>query len=91
MLRLLAEAVGARVRLVHTPSSMGFALTRLVGLLMRDIVLSRDEVDGLMAGLLTSQEVPTGMTKLGDWLRDRVKLLGREYVSELLCDYDLSR
>ena len=39
LLRLLASAVGARVRLVRTPSSLGFALTRLVGLLLRDVVL----------------------------------------------------
>ena len=51
LLRLLASAVGARARLVHTPPSRGFAFTRLVGLLLRDVVLSRDEVDGLMAGL----------------------------------------
>ena len=51
LLRLLASAVGARVRLVHTPPSLGFALTRLVGLILRDVELSRDEVDGLMAGV----------------------------------------
>ena len=38
LLRLLASSVGARVRLVHTPPSLGFAMTRLVGLLLRDVV-----------------------------------------------------
>ena len=45
---------GVRIRLVHTAPSLGFAMTQLVGLLLRDVVLTRDEVDGLMAGLLTS-------------------------------------
>ena len=36
LLRLLAKAVNARVRLVHTSPSLGFALTRLVGLLLRE-------------------------------------------------------
>ena len=53
LMRLLASVVGARVRLVHTPPSLGFALTRLVALLLRDVVLTRDEVDGLMAGRIT--------------------------------------
>ena len=83
LLRLLASAVGARVRLVHTPASLGFALTRLVGLLLRDVVLTRDEVDGLMAGLLTSQGAPTGTTKLGDWQHENADVLGQAYVSEL--------
>ena len=83
LLRLLASSVDTRVRLVHTPPSLGFALTRLVGLLLRDVVLTRDEVDGLMVGLLTSRSAPKGMTRLGEWLNDNAGGLGRQYVSEL--------
>ena len=82
LLRLLAKAVGARVRLVHTLPSLGFALTRLVGLLLRDVVLTRDEVDGLMAGSLTSDAAPAGTTRLGEWLEANPGILGRQYVSE---------
>ena len=87
LLRFLASAVGARVRLAHTPASLGFALTRLVGLLLRDVVLSRDEVDGLMAGLLTSAEPTTGTTRLADWLNANSDGLGRRYVSERRRNY----
>ena len=83
LLRMLAGAQGARVRLVHTPPTAGFAMTRLVGLLLRDTVLTRDEVDGLMAGLLTSDNVPTGTTKLSDWLGGQGDNLGLIYISEL--------
>ena len=87
LLRLLASAVRARVRLVHTPPGVGYALTRLVGLVLREVVLTRDEVDGLMAGLLASSAVSSGMTKLGDWLADNADGLGRQYVSELHRNY----
>ena len=83
LLWLLAEAMGARVRLVHTPPTVGFALTRLVGVLLRDSVLTRDEVDGLMGGLLASDDAPTGTTRLDDWLAQNPDALGRSYVSEL--------
>ena len=66
---------------------MGLALTGLVGLLMRDMALTRDEVDGLMAGLLTSAEPPTGTTRLRDWLAENGDCLGRRYVSELRRNY----
>ena len=82
LLRLLASSVGARVRLVHTPPPLAFSLTRLVGLLLRDVVLTRDEVDGLMAGLLTSHAAPAGNTRLSGWLEDNPDSLGRQYVSE---------
>ena len=83
LLRLLAPAVNARTLLVPSPPSVAFALTGLVGLLKRDVVLTRDEVDGLMGGLLTSGEPPTGTTRLGHWLAENGDRLGREYVSEL--------
>ena len=83
LLRLLAEAVNARVRLVHTPPSLGFPLTRLVGLPLRDVALTRDEIDGLMAELLTSDAAPAGTTRLAGWLGAYGKGLGRSYVSEL--------
>ena len=87
LLRLLASSMGVRARFVHTPPSLGLALTGLVGLLMRDVALTRDEVDGLMAGLLTSGEPPTGTTRLDDWLDDYADGLGRRYVSELRRNY----
>ena len=42
LLWLLAKAVNARVRLVHTSPSLGFAPTGLVGLMLRDLVHTRD-------------------------------------------------
>ena len=87
LLRLLASSMGVRSRLVHTPPAAGLALTRLAGLLMRDTALTRDEVDGLMAGLLTSGAAPTGTTRLSDWLTDHADGLGRHYVSELERNY----
>ena len=83
LLRLLASSMGVRRRFLHTPPSVGLALTRLVGLLMRDMALTHDEVVGLMDGLLTSGEPPTGTTRLSDWLSDNAGGLGRRYVSEL--------
>ena len=56
----------------------------LVGLLLRDVVINRDDVDGLVARLLTSDGgVPTGATKLGDLLHENADALGRHYVPAL--------
>ena len=87
LLRLLASSMSVRRWFLHTPPRAGLALTGLVGLLMRDMALTRDEVDGLMAGLLTSGEPPTGTTRLADWLDDNADGLGRRYVSELGRNY----
>ena len=87
LLRLLASSMGVRRWFPHTPPRVGLALTGLVGLLMRDMALTHDEVVGLMDGLLTSDEPPTGMTRLSDWLAENGDGLGRRYVSELRRNY----
>ena len=83
LLRLLASAMGVRCRLVHTPPALGLMLTQMVGLMKRDIVLTRDEVVGLMTGLLKSGAPPVGSTALSGWLADNANGLGRRYASEL--------
>ena len=83
VLQMLVEAMGVRCRLVKTPTSVGLALTRLVGLMVRDVVLTRDEVDGLSAGLLASKSPPTGATRFSSWLKETADHLGRRYESEL--------
>jgi NADH dehydrogenase len=53
------------------------------------VVLTRDEVDGLAAGLLVSKtgEPPPGTTRLSEWLDDNARLLGSKYASELMRHY----
>lgn len=83
LVRLIASAVGVRTRPVRMPMPVGLALTRLVGLMVRDVVLTRDEVEELMAGQFTSAAAPTGTIRLSDWLRSNSASLGRQYISEL--------
>ena len=54
-----------------------------VGLLPRDVALTRDEVDGLTAGLLTSHAAPDGTTRLIERLSQNVEALGCRYVPEV--------
>ena len=55
----------------------------MVGLLLRDVALTKDEVNGLMAGLLTSGSKPTEDTPLDNWLKGNADVLSRSYVSEV--------
>ena len=83
LLSLMASAMGVRARLVRTPPLVGLALTQMVGLAKGDLSLTRDEVAGLMDGLLTSEDAPMGTTRLSDWIADNANRLGRRYISEL--------
>lgn len=46
-------------------------------------MLTPEEVDGLMAGLLVSKEPPLCKTRLGDWLDENKKTVGAKYASEI--------
>lgn len=55
--------------------------------MVRDVVLTRDEVEGLMANLLVSGAEPTGHTRLSSWLKNNKDSLGATYASELSRHY----
>ena len=83
LVTLVAEAVRSRARIVHLAPTLALALSRIIGLLRRDVVLTREEVDGLLAGLLVTDSPPTGATQLSAWLRANSATVGRQYQSEL--------
>lgn len=87
LVSLLKVAVGSRARVVHLPPSLAFALARLVGFALADVVLTRDELDGLMANILVSGEPATGSTRLSDWVVQHADQLGIQYASELARHY----
>ncbi|MCC7352732.1 MAG: NAD(P)H-binding protein [Anaerolineae bacterium] len=81
--RLIAWKIKPKVRLIHVPPTIGLALGRLIGLAVRDIILTRGELRGLMDNLLTSDQSPNGTTRFSEWLESSKNGLGRAYSSEL--------
>ncbi len=84
---LIARVVGSRARLVHLPPGLVLAMAGVIGALVRDVVLTREEIDGLMAGLLVSREPPAGTTRLSEWLAQHADSVGVRYASELRRHY----
>ncbi|HKV45303.1 MAG TPA: NAD(P)H-binding protein [bacterium] len=81
--RLIAANIGSRARIIHLPPTIVRGFLRLAGAVMRDVVLTSDEITGLMSELLISESSPLGRTRFSDWLRQISGTLGRRYASEL--------
>jgi NADH dehydrogenase len=81
--RLISAKIKPSVRLVRMPSAIGIALGHSIGLAVRDVLLTRDELRGLMDGLLTSEQAPNGPTRFTDWLELHMDEIGSAYSSEL--------
>jgi len=87
LVRLLADRVRSHARIINLPAAAVHALLGIAGLVVRDVVLTRDEIAGLMSDLLVSRSAPVGRRRFSDWLDEHAPDLGRTYASELSRHY----
>jgi uncharacterized protein YbjT (DUF2867 family) len=79
----ISIAVHRRPRFVYLTPGLFMSAINAVGLFVRDTVLTREEIEGLMSELLVSAETPLGTARFDDWLLQRGETLGLHYSSEL--------
>ncbi len=87
MVRLIATEMGISALLLKMPPTLALWASKIIGLFVGDVVLTQDEVDGLMRGLLVSNDPPLAKTHLKDWLRENKDTVGKKYASELKKHY----
>jgi uncharacterized protein YbjT (DUF2867 family) len=83
----IAEVIGKRPWVVHVPPGIALVLTKLISLFIGDVMLTGDEITGLMDDLLVSKEPPRGKKSLKDWLEENKEIIGLHYASELARHY----
>jgi NADH dehydrogenase len=83
LVKILADRISPSTMIVPTSATIGLALGWFVGRIVGDVILTRDEVRGLMAGLLISDEPPLGKTRFSEWVAAEAASLGISYHSEL--------
>jgi uncharacterized protein YbjT (DUF2867 family) len=83
LVRELAAAVGSHARIREAGRRTVLLSSRLAGCVLRDVLLTPDELDSLAAGLLVSNAPALGEDRIAAWLADNAETLGRSYTSEL--------
>jgi nucleoside-diphosphate-sugar epimerase len=79
----IAIAVGRRPRFVYMPPKLTLWAGDIVSAYVHDVMLTRQELQGLMEELLVSQEKPRGTRNIDNWLLTNAESIGRTYASEL--------
>ncbi len=79
----VGKIIGRKRPILSVPPSVGYAVGWGIGKLVGDVMITREEITGLMANLLYVDSAPAGTTKLTGWAKDRASSLGRHYTSEL--------
>ncbi|MFO7585622.1 MAG: NAD(P)H-binding protein [Anaerolineales bacterium] len=87
LVRLIGKKIGHPRPILHLPPGLALKAAQFISLFLGDVVLTPEEVDGLMANLLVSSEPPRCKTRLGDWLFENRKTVGAVYASELARHY----
>lgn len=87
LVRTIAARVNSRALIIHLPPNLALRLSQFIGRFVRDVVLTKDELDGLMSNLLVVDGAPSGRTRLSDWLVEHADSVGQRYASELARHY----
>lgn len=83
MVERIGHIIGCNRPIASIPPNVGYYIGLVLGKLVGDVVTTREEIAGLMGGLLCTNSPPAGKTKLTDWVADHAQTLGRHYTSEI--------
>ncbi len=83
LVKLLARKIGCRARLMHVSPRRALKMVALINDMVNDVVLTADEIRGMMENLIVSDAPPLGHTLFSDWLDKNAEALGIKYYSEL--------
>lgn len=88
LVKFVGEKIGAKRPIISVPPGLALLAAQFLSLFVRDVILTPEEVDGLMANLLVSHEPGLGKTAFKDWLEANKHLVGIKYASELKKHYE---
>ena len=83
LVRQVGIIIGKPRPILSIPPAVGYVVGSVVGRLVSDVMITREEIEGLMEDLLFTSSPPAGTIKLTDWAREHAATLGVHYASEL--------
>jgi uncharacterized protein YbjT (DUF2867 family) len=79
----VGSAIGVKRSIISVSPGLGYWSCRLLGLFVGDVVITREEIRGLMEDRLYVDAPPLGTTKLTEWIDQHRDTIGRQYTSEM--------
>ena len=81
LIRAVRDATGSRSPILHVPAAVFAVAARALGLLMKDVVLTSEEITALTSGLLISHQRPQGEIAFTTWITEHE--IGHTYANEI--------
>ena len=83
MVQLIEKTTSADRLLIPLSPHLALWAAQFMSIFVNDVMLTPEEVDGLMANLLISKEPSRCKTSLRNWLEENKATVGKQYASEL--------
>ena len=83
LVEMIGRRIGVKRFVVGVPPLLGYWACLITGLFVRDVIITRDEIRGLMENRLCVDAPALGSTKLTEWVERHKDTLGRHYTSEM--------
>jgi NADH dehydrogenase len=80
---LIEKTISISRPLIPLPPRLALLAAQILSVFVKDVMLTPEEVDGLMANLLISKEAPRCKTSLRSWLEENKATVGKRYANEL--------
>jgi NADH dehydrogenase len=83
LVRLIRSAVGSRAPIIRVPGVTVPLMSSVLGLFLRDVLLTADEYRAMADGLADTEGPATGSISLRNWISENADSLGRTYANEI--------
>jgi NADH dehydrogenase len=83
LVETIGEIIGRKRSVISVSPELGYLAGNVLSKLVNDILITREEIEGLMAELLYVDSPPAGKTIMTEWMKHHSDSLGRFYTNEL--------
>ena len=83
LVKKVGKITGVNRPVMSVPPFAGYIAGWIIGKLVKDVMITREEIKGLMDNLLYVDSPPAGSTRLTEWAQKHSDTLGLKYTSEL--------
>lgn len=83
LVETIAKVIGKKRPIISVPDGLGYYLGWMIGKFVGDVIITREEIEGLKSDLLYTSSPPVGETRFTEWIKSNSTQLGMRYSNEL--------
>ncbi|MBS1258031.1 MAG: hypothetical protein MAG551_01084 [Candidatus Scalindua arabica] len=84
LIQTIGRIIGKDRPIISVHPTLVYIAGMIISQMVNDVLITPEEIEGLMSNLLCIDSPPTGKTRLTDWIEEHAESLGRQYTSELV-------